>query len=504
MQVVGQVISGNYGKILIRQKSGESLELGELLVAENPEGKIIMQVFDLVYGSQISQQNLELVSGMKIEESSDLEIMDENLRNYTLAMLKPLIVVGSEARTCKTLPKFFSRVRRLHKDDLSFITKPKNPLFAGSVRSGSKDLGIKAFLDGEKAFSHHILLAAQTGKGKSNLTSCMLYSMMDQDYCGILVLDPHDEYYGRDKTGLKDHRNRDKVVYYTTNPFPGSRSLKINLRHIRPGHFQGVINWSDAQLEALYAYYKNYKDEWIAAILQEREVHGFQEGTLAVLKRRMIAVLDLQINNGEISGNGIFDSESGNSTIKDITASLESGKIVIIDTSSLSGEVEILVGSLAATEVFRKYQRYKTTGELGGKPVISIVLEEAPRVLGKDVLERGPNIFSTIAREGRKFRVGLTAITQLPSLIPRAILANMSTKIIMGIEMAAERQAIIESAAQDLSEDSRNIAALEKGEAIITSNFSRFAMPVKIPLFEEMAKEQREKEPVQIFPGIRS
>ena len=32
-------------------------------------------------------------------------------------------------------------------------------------------------------------------------------------------------------------------------------------------------------------------------------------------------------------------------------------------------------------------------GELSEKPVISIVIEEAPRVLGKEVLEKGSNIF---------------------------------------------------------------------------------------------------------------
>ena len=125
---------------------------------------------------------------------------------------------------------------------------------------------------------------------------------------------------------------------------------------------------------------------------------------------------------------------------------------------------------------------------MDNKPVISIVLEEAPRVLGKEVLEKGQNIFGTIAREGRKFKVGLFAITQLPSLIPREILANMNTKIILGVEMAAERQAIIESAAQDLSTDGRNIASLDKGEALVTSNFARFATPIKIPLFKEYAK----------------
>jgi DNA helicase HerA-like ATPase len=142
---------------------------------------------------------------------------------------------------------------------------------------------------------------------------------------------------------------------------------------------------------------------------------------------------------------------------------------------------------------------------LGDKPVISVVLEEAPRVLGKEVLESGPNVFSTIAREGRKFKVGLTAITQLPSLIPREILANMNTKIVLGIEMKPERQAIIESASQDLSQDDRNIASLDKGEAIVTSNFMRFAMPIKIPLFEEyISKIQKDnKEEVNtVFEGV--
>ena len=82
----------------------------------------------------------------------------------------------------------------------------------------------------------------------------------------------------------------------------------------------------------------------------------------------------------------------------------------------------------------------------------------------------------------------MTAITQLPSLIPREILANMNTKIILGIEMKPERIAIIESASQDLSDDDRNIASLDIGEALISSNFAKFAIPVKIPSFEDVVK----------------
>ena len=170
----------------------------------------------------------------------------------------------------------------------------------------------------------------------------------------------------------------------------------------------------------------------------------------------------------------------------DIVKELEQAKVVVIDTSTFSGSSEILVGGMIASEILRRYTHYRSTGE--EKPVVAIILEEAPRVLGRDALERGENIFSTIAREGRKFKVGLVAITQLPSLIPKEILSNMNTKIVLGLEMSSERQAVIESAAQDLSDDSRNIASLDKGEAIVTSTFTKFAIPVKIPLFEEFKK----------------
>ena len=70
-----------------------------------------------------------------------------------------------------------------------------------------------------------------------------------------------------------------------------------------------------------------------------------------------------------------------------------------------------------------------------------------------------------------------------------AILTNLNTKIILGNEMATERHAIIESAAQDLAMDERNIASLDRGEAIVSSIFTKFAVPIYIPLFEDLLKK---------------
>lgn len=499
MSIKGQVISGEFSSVLVRQKSGAELELGELLVSDTKDGKMILQVTDLLYGSQISQEKLELVSGIRLEEEGQFETYDAHLRHYNLAKLKSLLVVrDKQAMLSKKLPDFFSTVREITRQDLDFFNTPKDPLFVGKLRSGSKVLDVDIALDGAEVLKHHILIPATTGRGKSNLVKVMLWSALGQDYSGILVLDPHDEYYGRHDLGLKDHPKNDKVIYYTPkNPPPGCRTLKINIKSVKPQHFSGVADFSDPQRQALQMYYKTDGENWIESIVLERPLNNvsFKEDTLAVVKRRVVQLLDIDYNRAEnkFETKGIFDFSAGETTIQDICNELEKGKIVIIDTSGLSGETELLIGSLICNEIFSRYKHYKLNGDLDRKPVVSIVLEEAPRVLGKDVLEKGSNVFSSIAREGRKFKIGLTAITQLPSLIPRDILANMNTKIILGIEMQPERQAIIDSASQDLSDDDRTIASLDKGEAIISSNFVKFPIPIKIPRFEEIAKGSRSK-----------
>ena len=507
--IKGQVISGEFGRIIARQKSNQSLEIGELLISDSKDGKILLQVYDLIYGSQISQQNLELISGMKLEENTDFELFDANLRNYMLALMKTLVTIkGNNAFVSKSLPNFFSEVGELKESDLTFLTKPKNPLFLGNLRSGSKVLDVSIYLDGEKVLSHHILIAGTTGRGKSVLVSNLLWNAVGRNYCGILVLDPHDEYYGRNKLGLKDHPNKENIVYYTSKNAPiGTNTLRINLDVIKPHHFDGVVDFSDAQRQCLNLYYKEYGDKWIESVILEKTLSikdAFKSDTLAVVKRRLLYLLDLEFQNNQLACNGIFQLNSGFATISDVCKHIEDGKIAIIDTSSFSGSVELLIGSLIANEIFNRYKYYKMNGILDSKPVISIVLEEAPRVLGKEVLEKGSNIFSTIAREGRKFKVGLFAITQLPSLIPREILANINTKIILGIEMKPERQAIIESASQDLSDDDRTIASLDIGEALITSNFARFVTPIRIPYFEDVVKNSlsNKEEVVQEFSEL--
>ncbi|RLF02977.1 MAG: hypothetical protein DRJ64_08785 [Thermoprotei archaeon] len=325
----------------------------------------------------------------------------------------------------------------------------------------------------------------------------MLYSMIEHRYTSALVLDPHDEYYGRNGLGLKDHPMSDEnLVYYSPDPPRGGITLKVNIRHVKPSHVLEVMpQASDAQREACWTFYRHFREGWIERLFnvdeteaQELNVHF---SSVQVLRRRLAITLQLRDADGAVFDRGdVFTTSGGEATVKDISTALEEGKKVIMDTSRLTEDAGLLIGAMVAREVFERYQKFKASGVLEEKPVVTFVIEEAPRVLGGE----GGGIFKTIAREGRKFRVGITAITQLCSMIPRQILANMNTKIILGNEMKEERNAIISSASQDLSQESRIIAGLDRGEAIVSSVFTRFAIPIKIPLFEEIVKPAGKKE----------
>ncbi|MEF8835386.1 MAG: ATP-binding protein [Candidatus Thermoplasmatota archaeon] len=486
---IGQIIGGEYGEVKIRQKSGRTIEIGDLLSIDD----MIMQVLDLQYGSLLEQDDIERISGMALEGYEETNIMEEEIRNYIYATAKPVVrVKDAEPRKPKILPPFFGDLERVDEKDFEFLEEPENSLYLGRVRSGSRVLDVPIHINGKEALSHHMLIPATTGRGKSNLVKVMLWKLIPKEYAGILVIDPHDEYYGRNEPGVKDHPKADKKVeYYSTDPPSGGYHLRINISVLRPWNLQGIIDLSEAQKQAMYVYYNHHGEDWLEKILtaEPNERSGIQETTLDALKRKLKLTFDLAVENNSVRPRGnVFVNQGSESLIDDIVKAVEDGKKVILDTSSLPEDKELMIGGIIADTIFKNYRNYKERDELKDKPSVGIVIEEAPRVLGD---RAGRNVFHRIAREGRKFRIGLIAVTQLSSMIPREILANMNTKIILGNEMKSERDAIIGSAAQDLSKDSKNIASLDKGEAIVSSIFTKFAIPIKIDLFEDLVKEEK-------------
>ncbi len=516
---IGQFVSGSFTKLLLRQKSDQVFEIGQLLVAGySSKDYVIYKINDLRHGSQIPNDSLELMAGYRLErEDSSLMIFEPELRNYVLAQARPLIRVKVNPKTNKlepllpkTLPQFFDAVFEINNNHLKFLEESEldNPISLGNVRSGSKVLDTTISLEAKDVLTHHILIPATTGRGKSNLVKVILFNLMKNVECGKLVFDPHNEYY----ESLQRHPERKEYLrYYTPREHIDKIDLKFNVSVLTPRHIMGAIDLSIPQREALIVYHRRDRSNWVQNLFTGEIPQGVDARTMNALRRKVGILLNIEVSEDDdgiqIVEHGIYKLDGYESTVSEIIKFLKEGKTIVVDTSLFSGSEEIFIATIIVENLFNTYKRHKFKNELYNLPVVSIVLEEAPRLIGKKALTVSENIFGTIAKEGRKFNIGLIAITQLPSIIEREILANMNTKIILGNEMGPERKAIIESAAQDLSDDYQNIGSLDKGEAIITSNFSKFAVPIMIPLFEDLIKKTDKKGDSKIkrgSPGLDS
>ncbi len=499
---VGKIIGGNVGeKILIRLKSNAKIDVGDIVICEDSKTneKFFLKVVNIKISSLIASQFVEDIAGQKLEHDVDFNVFDSDDRFYKMCEAKILKIKRENGFfPARSLPNFFMDVRKVNEEEFDFINKQ------GEIEIGHLRLGTEAFknitlsLPAEKLISHHMLVVAATGKGKSNFSKVFLSGVLKLDNYASIVFDPHNEYYGSSgKKGLRDHALRNNIVYFSPryNEVPGAEKLVIPTSEIEPDDFFGIVNLSNPQREAMALVYRKFGKSWIEKLLDENTdeiVEKFDQkihrATLTTLKRKIQHALELEGRKGLVFS--VLNDESV-SVYKKIKNAVSERKIIIIDTSMVGDETEKIVASSVLNRIFKKYRvtKQKNPKDFLNLPEVLVVFEEAPRVLGTEVLSEGKNVFERIAREGRKFKVGLCAITQMPSLISPEILSQMNTKVILGLPAPADRSAVINSAAQNIGDESIEIQMLDKGEAIITSPFIKFPLPVKIFLFENIIKK---------------
>jgi hypothetical protein len=501
---IGHVIGGRVGEhLIIRLKNDSNVNVGDLLICEDKGLKFYLKAIDKLISSSVPSQFIEEMSGQELELGKEVELFDENERFYPLIYAKILRVKSDNFSFARTIPSFFSKVRKIGSDDLEFMKKNEG-VNIGYLRVGGeclKDITVK--LPAKTLVSHHVLISAATGKGKSNFTKVFVKGLMESDFVSCLIIDPHSEYYGGKGFKGLSSINPDKIEYFTPNWKNNFNSidLRIYSSDLVPTDFFGITELSDAQKEAMDALYKVFNSQWIRVLLIDETINTIYEklsrnvnpATLYALKRRINYTLELE--DGEKGLAFDLNERKSSGIFQMIQQAICAGKTIIIDTSMLGSEAEKLVSASIVRRMFNFYRKSKQVNSesFNNMPELLIIFEEAPRVLGIEALSHGSNVFEKIAREGRKFKVGLCAITQMPSLIPKDILSQMNTKVILGMPSQSDRNAVIESSSQNIGDEGPEIQILDKGEAIITSPFIDFPMPVKIFDFDELAKDSSNK-----------
>ena len=184
------------------------------------------------------------------------------------------------------------------------------------------------------------------------------------------------------------------------------------------------------------------------------------------------------------------------SSLANILANLKKGKVVLVDIPRMTDRSELFLLSVIARYTLDEYKKDLAKGESRKKCLITI--EEAQRVLGA-----GSNTarFESIAREGRKFGVGLCAITQQPKLIDKQLLSQFNTLVVMGLGDRNDRRQLEESAKQDLSSLDIEIQTLEKGEAVVSTLSIPFPVPARIHRYEDYLRRLEKEDLPQSLAG---
>ena len=499
MDYKGRITGKKITELYFRTFYEEDLHLGDILLAQDEEKGLpfYLRVVDVSYGVEASDPNwAERTAGNMMlldKQKESFEFHEKERRLYKVGKCVPLgYVKGHLFRKPKSIPSHFSKVRIPEKNDFDFLEKYMGDLEVGSLRSGEDVLDFSVGISGE-LFPYHIGIFATTGMGKSNLMKVLAGMVLESGKYGMLILDPHGEYYdgGGDPNhkGLVDHPLAEgRLRVYSSRELTGPHNnLKINASEINIKDLRHIYDFTQPQIEMLYAVSHIFGQNWLEGVSQARMDDlllklsggkGFFESTAGVIQRRAHQILRLPF----------IHEDSSVSITRNVINDLKSGKLVLVDTSNMSEQEELLVSTVLARAVFSNNNRaYQDPARFKALLPTLIVMEEAQRVLsqkGKSDI----NIFAQISREGRKFKTGLCAITQQPKLIDEELLSQFNTLFILGLADERDRSIVKSSAKQDISDLGTEIQMLEAGEALITSPQSPFAIPAKIHLYEEWLK----------------
>ena len=187
------------------------------------------------------------------------------------------------------------------------------------------------------------------------------------------------------------------------------------------------------------------------------------------------------------------------------TNGAENGPIAIIDLSLVPSEITHIVVAVLARIVFETLQRYRR-GHPDGKALPTVlVLEEAHTFIRKGSDEGADasspaalcrEIFERIAREGRKFGLGLVLSSQRPSELSPTVLAQCNTFLLHRIVNDSDQNLVSRLVPDNVGGLLRELPSLPSRQAILLG----WAAP--IPVLVEMDELPDEHRPHSADPDF--
>ena len=153
--------------------------------------------------------------------------------------------------------------------------------------------------------------------------------------------------------------------------------------------------------------------------------------------------------------------------------------IRILDISGLPNEVAGPLSAMLARLLFQ-YKIYQTTEERKRDPIV-LVCEEAHRYVpdrGEAEYSAAQSSIRRIAREGRKYGIGLMLVSQRPADVESTVISQCGTWLVLRLTNSADQQHVARFLPDGLSGMTKALPNLAQQEAIFVGEGA--AMPARI------------------------
>jgi len=348
------------------------------------------------------------------------------------------------------------------------------------VFSGDRDKRIKighlltrpevdVYIDVDSIVSRHLAILAVTGGGKSNTVSVLLEGLLSKNGT-VLIFDMHGEYVNFGAEGKVKRidlvLNPTRLSYHEFRLFANvddsayiqdrylRKAFKKVVEDIENGEVQAGEFWEKLENElANYKANNEFKDDW----------------------KSITGVLN------KIEDTREFYSELFDPLATPIVEQIEFGCINVIDLSHVDEKIADIVVSHVLRNVLEKRKLFVRYGKGLPFPLL-MVLEEAHILASSQINTRSKYWISRIAREGRKFGLGLCLVTQRPKALDSNTLSQANNMIILRLVEPGD-QRYVQQASESLSSDLvEQLPSLNVGEALVMGRMIPVPALVKIDL----------------------
>jgi len=369
--------------------------------------------------------------------------------------------------------------------------------------------------DVDKLRNRRTMIFAQSGFGKTNLAKVLLYQLIKINGYGKLVFDLNGEYFlrGTSTYGLGDideQKIRDNLVVYSDKKIPepykgrfifGGKVLIDMVSHLTVGDilsfgagFSEVMRSFLLYLdeEGVGNFIKNI-DDYVAhpeklhvdfsdffGTMKKNEPDASARKTIMAIRKRIRHLID--------EGKGLHSKSS--ELVEDVFEYLTRGKTVIIDLSLKDSMDAGIISTILVRKLFEHNKEYFTSDKRDQVINTVVFVEEAQNVLSEEFVKSNANPFVRLAKEGRKFGLGVVAITQRPSAISDEIRTQADNFFAFHMGNSDDIRALVKS---NINYDGVIAQFVQretiKGNLYMVSSDQAFVLPIRVSEFEKLVEK---------------